>query len=181
MEQFIFPIYCRGELVGQGFIADGYFITAAHVVKGFPGCFTRIKGKEFVLSESAPELKLIGHGDINRDPNMIDIAVFRSDEYHSPLQLSGYLPNQGDVLNNYCKHATADISKLNPPHKMEMVVAIATGEEEGNYFYCKCKQYPGSSGSPLIIDNRVVGVMHGGDCNELCAFLKVEVILKMLP
>ena len=39
LSQYIFPIYSGGTIVGQGFVADRYFITVAHVVKDFPDCF----------------------------------------------------------------------------------------------------------------------------------------------
>ena len=53
--------------------------------------------------------------------------------------------------------------------------ALVLGEEEGNYFYCKCKRFGGSSGSPLLWENQVVGIMHGGEGKYLyCAFLKIE-------
>ena len=50
LKEYIFPIFSGGTIVGQGFLADGYFITAAHVVKDFPSSFTIIKGKRFGFS-----------------------------------------------------------------------------------------------------------------------------------
>ena len=47
LRQYIFPIYSGGTIMGQCFIADGYLITAAHVIKDFSLCFTRINGKRF--------------------------------------------------------------------------------------------------------------------------------------
>lgn len=180
MEQFIFPIISEGTIAGQGFIADGFLITAAHVVRDHPNCFTVINGNKFELYADFPDQKYIGEGDINHDPTLIDLAMFKCNLIDSPLHLSEYTSYMGETLLNYCKHETTDTSKLNPPHKLEKVTATVTGEEEGNYFYCKCKQYPGSSGSPLLKGNQVIGIMHGGDCNELCAFLKADVVLKML-
>ena len=46
LSQYIFPIYSGGTIVGQGFVADGYFVTAAHVVKDFTGCFAVFNGND---------------------------------------------------------------------------------------------------------------------------------------
>lgn len=43
LSQYVFPIYSGGTIVGQGFIADGYFITVAHMVKDFPECLCFIE------------------------------------------------------------------------------------------------------------------------------------------
>ena len=51
LSQYIFPIYSGGTIVGQGFVADGYFVTAAHVVKDFPECFVVLNGKRFDLAK----------------------------------------------------------------------------------------------------------------------------------
>ncbi len=180
MEQFILPIISGDTIAGQGFIADGFLITAAHVVWEHPNCFTVINGTKFELSANSLSQKYIGEGDINHDPTLIDLAMFKCNLIDSPLHLSEYTFHKDETLLNYCKHEVTDTSRLNPTYKLEKVTAIITGEEEGNYFYCTCKQYPGSSGSPLLKGNLVIGIMHGGDCNELCAFLKADVALKLL-
>ena len=201
LKQYIFPIYSGGTIVGQGFIADGYFITAAHVVKDFPSCFTWINGKRFKLSDAfiispffnksdvyynikkekfwnnpLSELKYIyiGIGNIYRDSTMMDIVMYPCNDIESLLHLSEHIPLNGEHLNSYCMNEGMDFSQLNPPCKLKIVPAIALGKEEGNYFYCDCEQYGGSSGSPLLMGNEVVGIMHGGNNNGLCAFLKVQ-------
>lgn len=66
LKEYIFPIFSGGTIVGQGFLADGYFITAAHVVKDFPSSFTIIKGKRFGFSNFYPDKHpiFIGEGNI---------------------------------------------------------------------------------------------------------------------
>ena len=191
IKQYIFPIYSGGTIIGQCFIADGYLITAAHVIKDFPACSTRINGKRFefpkvysVTEEPfvvGEEPFLIGGGDYNHDSTSLDIVMFRRDDVHSPLHLSTHVLQKGEKFDNYCLHGVMDFSLLNPPCELRMVPAIVRGEEEGNYFYCDCKQFGGSSGSPLLKGNEVVGIMHGGDDNGLCAFLKAQIITERLP
>ena len=203
LKQYIYPIYSGGTIVAQGFLADGYFITAAHVVKDFPSCFTRINGKRFELSNAIilssfydksdvynnlkkenfynnPFSKIkyifIGVGNIYHDPEMIDVVMYPCNDIDSPLHLSEYIPAKGDQFNSYCMYEVMDFSSLNPSPKLKMVHAFAKGEEEGNYFYCDCEQNGGSSGGPLLKGNDVVGIMHGGNNNSLCAFLKAQVV-----
>lgn len=47
LKEHIFPTFSGGTIVGQGFLADGYFITAAHVVKDFPSRRFQKKNNNF--------------------------------------------------------------------------------------------------------------------------------------
>lgn len=76
------------------------------------------------------------------------------------------------ILESYCIHEITDPTSLNPKCKLTMVPAYHLGDEGDNYFYCNCERFDGSSGSPLLKDNEVVGIMHGGNNSGLCAFLK---------
>ena len=174
LSQYIFPIYSGGTIVGQGFVADGYFITAAHVVKDCSECFAVLNGKRLELSKKEPAF--IGDGDLEHDPQMIDVVLYIFDEIDSPLHLSDFVPQKGEIFESYCMHEVMDANSLNPNFKSTMEPAISTGDDESNYFYCHCKRYGGSSGSPLLKGNQVAGIMHGGDNKELCAFLKSTVI-----
>ena len=69
---------------------------------------------------------------------------------------------------------------LTPTFEQSIEPAVVVKEEIGNYFYCDCNRLKGSSGSPLLKDDNVVGIMHGGNDNGLCAFLKSEVVLKII-
>lgn len=182
LKEYIFPIFSGGTIVGQGFLADGYFITAAHVVKDFPSSFTIIKGKRFGFSNFYPDKHpiFIGEGNIHHDPKMIDIAIYPYDDIKSPLTLSSYIPQKGDRFDSCSMYEVMDFTSLNPSCKLKMVTASAWGEEEGNYFFCDCKQFGGSSGGPLIRGNEVVGIMHGGNEDGLCAFLKANAVSKII-
>ena len=50
LKHCIYPIYSGGTIICQGFVADGFFITAAHVVKDFPSCYAVMKGKRYESS-----------------------------------------------------------------------------------------------------------------------------------
>lgn len=180
--QYIFPIYSGGTIIGQCFVADGYLITAAHVIMDFPACFTVINGKRFGFSNFYPDKHpvFIGEGNIHHDPLKIDVVIYSYDEIISPLKLSQEKPQKGNLMGSYSLHEVMDFTSPNPSHVLKMVSASANGEEEGNYFYCNCKQYSGSSGSPLLQGNEVIGIMHGGNDEGICAFLKAEVVSKML-
>ena len=184
LEQYIFPIYNGDTIIGQGFVADGYFITAAHVVKDYPFCYVVLKEKRLVLSQEEPVL--MGKDDIYHDEKTMDIVVYSYDNVASLLHLSEYIPQRGDQLNSLCVHEVSipfSLKKVAPQVAtldVSQEQSIVTGREEGNYFYCHCKRYGGSSGSPLIKGNEVVGIMHGGDDNGLCAFLKSQVINQQL-
>lgn len=188
LKQYIFPIYSGGTIIGQCFVADGYLITAAHIIKDFPACYTRIKGKRFEFSKVylteepiiSPEPFFLGKGDYYHDSSSLDIVVFHCDVINSPLYLSTCALHKGEKLYNYCLHEVMVFSLLDPPCELRMVHAIVRDEEEGNYFYCNCNQYGGSSGSPLLKGNEVVGIMHGGNGNGLCAFLRTDVVSKII-
>jgi len=178
LKQCIFPIYSRGTIVGQGFLADGYFITAAHLVYDFPSCFTVLNNYRFDLSKELPIF--IGEGNINYDAQMIDVVLFQVDWIESPLHIAEYVPQKDDELESYCINEVMDLSSPNPSHQLTIEPATPTGEENGNYFYCYCKRFGGSSGSPILKDNAVVGIMHGGNNEGLCSFLKMEPVFYQL-
>jgi len=169
-------------MIGQGFVADGYFITAAHVLKDYPLCYIELNGESRELSKEIPFNSI--EGDIYHDEKMMDVVLYPCDGVNSPLHLSNYIPKEGDQLESYCVHeASAPFSltqrvPLIPTFEQSIEPAIVVKEKIGNYFYCDCKRLGGSSGSPLLKDNDVVGIMHGGNDKGLCAFLKSEVVLK---
>jgi len=178
LKHCIFPIYCGGTIIGQGFVADGYFITAAHVIKDYPSCYAVLNGKRHDFSIIPPAY--IGEGDINHDANMIDIVLYPCEIVDSALHNKEYNFKKGDKLDSYCIHEVMDFTTVLPSFELRKIQAIAIGEEEGNYFYCDCNQYSGSSGSPLLSGNNVVGVMHGGNEKGLCAFLKATVVKNII-
>ena len=49
INQYIFPIYNGTTMVGQGFVADVFFITVAHILKDYPSCYINLNGKKIEL------------------------------------------------------------------------------------------------------------------------------------
>ena len=177
LEKHVFPIYDGGVIIGQGFIADGYFITAGHILKEYPFCRISINDSIVELSKCNPFY--LGEGDYH-NPDVLDVAIFCFDGINSSLHLSDYLPQNGETYESYCMHEIPAPTSLNPNCRLTMVPAYPLGEEEGNYFYCNCKRYAGSSGSPLLKDDKVVGIMQGGNNFGFCAFLKTKAISYLL-
>ena len=140
LEQYIFPIYNGGTIIGQGFVADGYFITAAHVVKDYPSCYVVLKEKRLVLSQEEPVF--MGEDDIYHDEKTMDVVVYSYDDVASHLHLSGYIPQKGDQLSSLCIHEVSipfslkKVAPQVPPFDVSQEPSIVTGREEGNYFYC---------------------------------------------
>jgi hypothetical protein len=177
LQKCVFPIHDGGEIIGQGFIADSCFITAAHVLNDFPLCKVNFNGKIIELSKYNP--LYYGKGDYH-DPKILDVLIIRFDGINSPLHLSDYMPQKGETLESYCMHEVTDPTSLNPKCRLSMVPAYPLGKEEGYYLYCNCERFEGSSGSPLLKDDRVVGIMQGGNGFGFCAFLKTKAITHLL-
>ena len=164
------------ENVGQGFIADGYFITAAHVINDNPRSYINLNGANVKLSELEPIMK--GEGEVDRDPYQIDAAVYKVKSVNSFLHLSSYKPQTSDLLRNFCIFPKFYFGRYSNELSVEDALLLDGESEEGNYFYCKCNRNRGSSGSPLLKGTEVVGIMHGGDKSQkLCSFLRTSALL----
>lgn len=182
VEPYIYPIIDDNICVGQGFVADGYFITAAHVIKEYPECYVMSGGNKEALCKHKYEwgrktidANFVGKGDTYKDANQIDVVLYKWDNCDSPLHLNLHEPKGGEFLKSHCVEPLFDSKTNTYYNKYSIEDALVLGEEEGNYFYCKCRRFEGSSGSPLLWENQVVGIMHGGDSKYLyCSFLKIE-------
>lgn len=170
------------DCVGQGFEADGYFITAAHVVKDNPNCYVMIGehkiplcNYKFHYGRKTLDASFIGKGDTYKDKDQIDIVMYEFGSSDSPLHFNIHTPTMGEVFSSHCVNPVYDSGTNKYYNEYSVEKALVLGEEDGNYFYCKCKRFEGSSGSPLLWKNQVVGIMHGGESKYLyCAFLKIE-------
>jgi hypothetical protein len=182
IEDYIHPIMDGSDCVGQGFEADGYFVTAAHVVKDNPNCYVMIGGHKvplcnykFHFGRKTLDAYYIGKGDTYKDKGQMDVIMYNFGTSDSPLHFNIHTPTMGEVFSSYCVNPVFDPATNKYSNKYSIEKALVLGEEEGNYFYCKCKRFEGSSGSPLLWENQVVGIMHGGESKFLyCAFLKID-------
>lgn len=170
------------DCVGQGFEADGYFVTAAHVVKDNPNCYVMIGehkiplcNYKFHYGRKTLDAYYVGKGDTYKDKGQMDVIMYNFGTSDSPLHFNIHTPTMGEVFSSYCVNPVFDPATNKYSNKYSIEKALVLGEEEGNYFYCKCKRFEGSSGSPLLWENQVVGIMHGGESKFLyCAFLKID-------
>lgn len=194
-KQFIRPIYTKewqstkssifegnivDNILGNGFIINNYFITAAHVIsKAGNNTFIKIGAAEIPLSKEKmvfyKEVPIDGADDtipekdkedVFNDKSTTDIAIFRIDGLTSPLMLADKVPCGGDSMKSY-------FYKREKWFEADAIV----GEEwfYGNFFGCtfgSIRPNVGCSGSPLIKDNIVYGILHGGneDCHGVCLY-----------
>ena len=172
--KFVFPIYNGETIIGQGFVADNFFITAAHLIQYYPLCYAFLNGKRFELSREKPVF--IGEGDICHDPTMMDVIMYHCYEIDSPWHISDFIVQKGDELVMYNK----TICNTNSFVKTVSETAYVTGEEDGNYFYCNIKYISGRNGSPLLRGDKVVGMLHGGNNECTCSFLKTGFLLRVI-
>lgn len=197
MKENIFAIKSGRNLVGHGFLADGYFITAVHVLAENDNCFVFINGEIKEFNKATP--MFVGRGKIS-DANFIDMTFFKFEKIDGGFHVSDYIPQKDEVLNSCCLHNNCKTN--DSEYEIDVEPAYSLGEVEGNYFHCKCNRHEGSSGSPLIKDNHVIGIMHGGrkvkdlldegrlsekekefyrlfDDDILCSFLKIGVFMEL--
>ncbi|MBR6139607.1 MAG: trypsin-like peptidase domain-containing protein [Prevotella sp.] len=196
MKENIFAIKDGKKHIGHGFLANGYFISAAHVLRDNPNSFVKLKEEKKEFSKTKP--LYVGRGK-DTDPSFIDLVILKFENVEGGFPVLDYTPQKDEVLESCC------IRKVNGNEEYELDVepAWALGESEGNYFYCKCNRDEGSSGSPLIKDNHVIGIMHGGefvkkliekgelseeeklslnlkDEDKICAFLKISAFISLI-
>lgn len=169
--------------IGNGFFIDDFFITAAHVIeeaeneKGF--IIVGGEEKELCLNHAVVYRK-IADDDEYGDLNVGDIAVFGFDGVKSPLKLSAELPIKGDALTSCYNYQSAW------HHSMGL---IADGDLfKGNFFGWQTNTdtiHPtegGSSGSPLLKDNTVYGILFAGlrEDPSICVFTASAFVYKLL-
>ena len=105
-----------------------------------------------------------------RDGSEIDLAVYESKSERSPLELSTELLKTGQRVE--CN------TLIHKNNSFEYVIVPGVVDQfEGNFFSCKMDNAilkEGNSGSPLLIGNKVVGILHGGEPGtNMCVFMKV--------
>lgn len=173
LNECIFPVLSGREAVGQGFVADGFFITAAHVIKDVQDLYIILRGQKIMVKDL--RLLYIGEGDVNTDSKEVDVAIFDLHEVPSPLHLSTIPFKDKKQLKSCIIEINEDKRCLEPKLSLSFK-SVHIICEENNYYICNCKRNVGSSGSPLLLGNNVVGVMHGGK-DDICVYLKVKAFI----
>jgi uncharacterized tellurite resistance protein B-like protein len=194
-QKFIVPIYEKKlrqgkekesvivSQIGNGFFIEGLFVTAAHVIEESENgeCYIKVGGDEKELcSDRAVIYRKVADDDEYRDLNIGDVAVFRFDGVKSPLKLNTTLPVKGDTLTSCYYYQSAW------HHAIGLV-----GDDDwfmGNFFGWQTAAntiHPtegGSSGSPLLKDNIVYGILHAGNEEDpsICVFTAASFVKKLL-
>lgn len=180
---------------GCGVLVGDLFVTAGHVVDERP-FRTTIDGKEYAFYKKDAILYHWNEAE-SRDANSIDIAVFKVEGAHSPLTFADFSPAVGDSLRSISlEHKEGEYAHEGDVSLIPEIFRHTTytyydindckaevTELEGNYIACNTDVIlkPGSSGSPLLCGDKVVGILHSGKVGtNLCAFLSAKVILEDL-
>lgn len=189
---YIFPIFGHSaDVIGQGFVADGFFITAAHVLTVDLAAYIVFQGKTISLAKETPIVKRyppIENNIVNLDRNSPpDVAVFNFKGVNSPLRLSDYSPKEGEEVASLCVFENTNnglFAVTSGEEENEFVLSEIKGtimpDRMGNYFGCIINRRSTSSGSPLIIGNNVVGIMNSGHDNDVCVYLSAKSIINLL-
>lgn len=169
-------------LCGNGFFVGNYFVTAAHVISAVNFPFIKVNDQEFFLKQTdAIVWRIMSENPKEEDfenTDNADVAIFHFPNAGSPLQFSEKLPEPSTILScNYYYHSNFCESYGE------------VGDKEfflGNFFGCRMTPiHPtegGSSGSPLIKDDIVYGILHAGNKSDtsICVFSSAAHALHLL-
>lgn len=200
LHKYIIPIYQQdysasngsifsGQMIdspiGNGFFADGFFFTAAHVIEEAEYPYIKIgKDRIFLNKDDSIIWRSISSEATNKyvNKNNGDVAVYYIEGIKSPFKLSNTPPVLNDKLES-CYYYDNDWH-----------YAIGTvGNDEswfsGNFFGWKTdfhSAHPtsgGSSGSPLYKNNTIYGILHGGNYEDprICVFTNASFVKQLLP
>lgn len=171
---------------GCGVLVGNLFVTAGHVVANH-SFYLYIEGEKIVLNKEEAIVY-----EYNLEANGADIAIFKLNNYKSPLQLGDYKPIQGDILESISFERMVEPKKdlgdiifnSQPKEWYEKRLCYAIVEEiDANFYECKTSIVlkPGSSGSPLIKDGIVCGILSSGQLGvNRCVFQSSSSILLKL-
>ena len=173
INQCIFPIYNGTTIVGQGFVADGFFITVAHILKDYPLCYINLNEGKIELFKESSFWWRMNYQYAQKE----DIVKYQFEGTSSKLHLSEHIPQKNERLEVYFTDETKHSSSLNDSRRLSIEPAYLLEKDESNSFYCECNLPDNCCGSPLINGNDVVGIMIGRNDKGICSFLKMGSVL----
>ncbi len=124
--------------------------------------------------------------------NFDDFALYDGNRLESPFSLSYDLPIANDILETYSikreveeqptEYSHIIFSSIRKERLVEHVDNAKVLYIRGNYIFCEMNGMleKGRSGCPLIKDNKVYGILRGGDDKKICWFQSSVSILKRI-
>lgn len=186
-------IFTNTNEAGNGVYIGDYLLTAAHVIAhsdNFGGGKDYLTSSALCINNTNSLLKsiLCRLSFFRYGWNYDDFAIFEGNGSHSPLTLSPELPLPDNILNTYSIKELATINRNNifsSTNKERYVTYVDKAKVlyiRGNYIFCEMDGMleKGRSGCPLIKDNKVYGILRGGDDKKICWFQSSVSILKRL-
>lgn len=170
MREYVFQIQSSNYGEGCGFFLGGRFYTCAHVLKECEAPYIRVNSIKVPLDNP-----VIFRYD-KKQPDGYDIAVFDIPQVNSPLVFADREPKTGESLDSISWRTVAQGTEF------LCCKAVVRPEREDNYFLADTEELlkGGSSGSPLVRDGKVYGMLCAGrEGDSLCAFLSAKSILKL--
>lgn len=176
----ILPVMNTNYVEGCGFIADNLFITSGHVIKDSENPFIYIRGKRISLLQ--PKFYECDVENVDR----FDVAVYKLPETETGFELYDGEITAGQILES--------LSFKNLGETLVQCDVTVDNIFEGNYFsgFTSKNLKAGCSGSPVLLGNKVVGIMTRGNNDNFdnpidnafplnfCMFLSAKSLIKNL-
>lgn len=173
----------ENHVEGCGFLVGEYFITSGHFIEKSVKPFVVIEGTQIRLSEP------LFHEANENDPTRYDLAIYSIPTHkNNGLELYEREIEEGVKLTSY------SYKRSQRGYDLVECEAKVGNAKEGNYFSAltSINLKSGCSGSPVLIGNKVVGIMTKGNNDDydipinsllpinFCMLLSFGSIIKLL-